>query len=57
MVDVVLNRKPMQFSENWRDVVSFHTFHDSSSYCILCCLLTFNGLGQASKKMTSIVQL
>ena len=57
MVDAVFKRKPMQFSENWRDVVSFHTFHDSFIRCILYCLQTFNlVLGQASKKTSRRLQ-
>ena len=36
MVDTIMNGQ--QLSENGRDVVSFSTFCDSSSCCILCCL-------------------
>ena len=34
MVDTIMNRQPVKLSENGRDVVSFHTFCDSSSLCI-----------------------
>ena len=36
MVDAVMNGQPVKFSENGRDV-SFPTFCDGSSFCILCC--------------------
>ena len=38
MMDVVFKRQPVQFCKNGRDVVSFHTVRDSSSYYVLCCL-------------------
>ena len=38
MLDTIMKGQPVKLSENGRDVVSFPTFSDSSSCCILCCL-------------------
>ena len=40
MVDTIMNVQPVKLFENGRDVVSFLTFCDSSSCCILRCLWT-----------------
>ena len=38
MMDTIMNGQPVKLSENGRNVVSFLTFCDSSSCCILCCM-------------------